>query len=60
MIYSFLILVAATSAVSLIWSLRILRNYDREKYIEGKKTLYIWVGLGIFGIVFPFVMMFFV
>ncbi|WP_428013800.1 hypothetical protein [Athalassotoga sp.] len=43
--------VGITSLVSLIWNLHVFRHFERDKRIEGKVSLIIYISLSVFGVI---------
>jgi len=43
-------IVEITSVISLVWNIHVLRHFEREKRIEGKISLIIYISLSAFGV----------
>ncbi len=54
----FFIVTLISSGVLTVWSVSLLKNYKnkRKKIIEGRKTLWVYIVLGIAGMVFSLVL----
>ncbi|MGC8545085.1 MAG: hypothetical protein ACP5UJ_06640 [Athalassotoga sp.] len=45
-----ILIVGITSLISLLWNVHVLRHFEREKRIEGKISLIIYISLSVFGV----------
>ncbi len=43
-------IVGITSLISLVWNVHVFRHFERDKRIEGKISLIIYISLSVFGV----------
>ncbi|BBJ27740.1 hypothetical protein [Athalassotoga saccharophila] len=53
-----IIIVGITSLISLIWNVHVFRHFERDKRIEGKISLIIYISLSVFGVAFSAFLLF--